>query len=249
MSTVNINEPTLQGTFSDERAKAFISSLNALTKIGVDKLILEFKTGDVKSLYINAVNSDNMVSARVSFDSSILDGFKIQEDFNYGISKLSDFVGLIDIFKSGFDLKMSPEVASISSNENYLDYYGAESTKIKRGMDGDVDSQILTSLKCDNSFKEFLHAIGKLEHKHIIFRSNLIGNYITLSVADKDVRGNSFTKKILTPVQHDFKVAINKEYLSSTLSQDTVFNIYKEVIQLKKTDNLYNIEYFILTLH
>ena len=247
MSTVS-NEPALSGTFSEENAKAFINALGCLSKVGVEKLVLEFKAGDVKTLYINALNSVGTVSARVSFDAALLDGFKLEKDFKYGISKLPDFVGLIEIFKSGFELKMSPEIASISSNENYLDYYGAEVTKIKRGEDGDVDSPVLTTLKCDASFKEFLSAAGKLEHKHIIFRSNLTGGFITLAVADKDVRGNSFTKKIVTPVETDFKVAINKEHFSSVLTVDTSFNVYREVIQLKKAEKLFNIEYYIITL-
>lgn len=247
MSTVS-NEPALSGTFSEENAKAFIAALGCLSKIGVEKLVLEFKAGDTKSLYVNALNSVNTVSARVKFDSSLLDGFKLENNFEYGISKLQDFVGLIEIFKSGFEMKLSPEIASISSNENYLDYYGAEVKKIKRGEDGEVDSPILATLKCDNSFKEFLSAAGKLEHKHIVFRSNLTGNFITLAVADKDVRGNSFTKKILTPITSDFKVAINKEHFSNVLTVDTSFNIYREVIQLKKVEKLFNIEYYIITL-
>jgi hypothetical protein len=248
MTVVNPNEPALSGTFSEDAAKAFVVALNCLTKVGVEKIVLEFKAGDVKSLSINALNSVNTVSTRVAFDSSILDGFTLKNDFKFGISKLPDFVGLLDIFKSGFDIKMSPEIASISSKENYLDYYGAETSKIKCGQEGDIDSTILATLTCDASFKEFLTATGKLEHKHIIFKSNLVGNFITLSVADKDVRGNSFTKKIPTPVASDFKVAINKEHFSSVLSVGTIFNIYREVIQLKKVENLYNIEYFIITL-
>lgn len=247
MSTVN-NEPNLSGKFTEEKVKAFIAALSSLSKVGVEKIILEFKTGDTKTLYINSVNSVGTVFARVSFDSSILDGFDIKNDFKYGISKLQDFIGLIDIFKSGFEIKMSPEIASISSNENYLDYYGAETSKIKRGKDGDIDSQIIATLTCDSSFKEFICAAGKLEHKHIIFKSNLTGNFITLSVADKDVRGNAFTKKIMTPVSSDFKVVINKEYFSSVLSVGTTFDIYKEVIRLKKVENLYSTEYYIVTL-
>ena len=248
MSTVNPNVPDLVGSFSEEKAKAFITALGCLTKVGVEKVVLEFKSGDIKSLYINAINSINTVSARLTFDASILDGFKIEKDFKYGISNLQDFVGLLDIFKSGFEIKMSPEIASISSNENYLDYYGGDAGRIKRGEDGDIDSTILATLTCDQTFKEFLTATGKLEHKHIVFRSNLTQNCITLSVADKDVRGNAFTKKISTVVSSDFKVSINKEHFSNILSIGTVFNIYREVIHLKKIENLFGIEYFIITL-
>jgi hypothetical protein len=244
------NTPTLSGTFSEEKAKAFIKALSKLTKVGVEKVILEFKTGDVKSLYINALNSISTVTTRISFDSSILDGFTLQNDFNYGISNLEDFVGILNIFDAGFELKMSTEIASLSSNENYLDYYGAEISKLmkNRGEDGEIDSPILATITCDDSFKEFLTATDKLMHDHIIFRSNLTGNFITLSVADKDVRGNSFTKKISTPVTSDFKVVINKLHFSSILSVGTSFTIYKEAIQLKKVENLYNIEYIIITL-
>jgi hypothetical protein len=248
MSIANTSIPTLSGTFTEENAKAFITALNSLTKVGVEKLILEFKTGEKKSLSINSLNSIGTVCARINFDSSILDGFTINNDFKYGISKLQDFVGLIEIFKSGFEIKMAPEIASISSNENYLDYYGADISKIKRGEDGDVDSPILSTLTCDSSFKEFLIAAGKLDHKHIIFKSNTSQNFITLTVADKDVRGNSFIKKIPVQVTSDFKVVINKEHFGNVLSVGTLFNIYHEVIQLKKTENLYNIEYFIRTL-
>jgi hypothetical protein len=143
---------------------------------------------------------------------------------------------------------MSPDIASLSSDENFLDYYGADTTKIKQGDDGELELDVLASVQCDESFKEFLSAVGKLEHKHIVFRGNSIGKFITMSVADKDVRGNSFTKKIHVQETTDFKVSINKDYFSSVLMSNTTLNIYKPVIQLKKREPLYNTEYYIVSL-
>ena len=243
--------PFLSGKLSEDKAKALVGSLYLLTKVGVEKVILEFSIlNDVKTLYINALNTTGTVFVRVKYDPSFLDGFDLKETFKYGISKLQDFVSMLDMFKTGFEIKMAPEIASISAEDNYLDYYGAEPSKIKRGEDGDIDSVVVSSFAVDPTFKTFITAIGKVEQNHVIFKGtkNDTESFIILSVADKDVRGNIFTRKVITPVQENFRISINKEYFSSVLTPGTNINIYREVIKLSKKDPLYNMEYFITTL-
>src|SRR5438046_3128245 len=116
MSAESSSSPVLTGTFPADKAKALVTALNCLTKVQINKIVLEFTVAESsKKLYINAVNSVNTVFARINFDASFLDGITIEKSFKYGINDLADFVGLLEIFKDGFDLKMSTDIASISS--------------------------------------------------------------------------------------------------------------------------------------
>jgi hypothetical protein len=242
--------PTLEGTFSSDTATAFIDALSLLSEVDVKKVILDFKGDGTKKLSIVAMNSANIVNVKLNFDACLLDGFNITQDFSFGIADLSDFVGIVDVFKSGFTLKMSEDIASISSHENYLDYYGADKSRIKRGESGELDCKRLATVQCDESYKEFMKAMGKLVDKnHIVFKGDMTKKTISMSVMDKDVRGNAFSKLIQDPnLGEEFKIAINKDYFRKILTTSCSFNIYREAIQLTKTAELYNIEYLILTL-
>jgi hypothetical protein len=243
------SDPILEGTFTKDKANAFVDALSLLASIDVKKLVLEFKGDGVKTLSVYALNTANTVNMRLHFDPCLLDGFTITKDFNYGITDINDLVGILDVFENGFSIKMSEDIASISSNENYLDYYGADQARIKRGESAELDCKLLASITCDGTFKEFIKAIGKTDNNHIVFKGDAAKKSITISLMDKDVRGNTFSKLVQVPdIAEDFKVSINREYFKKVLTTSCSFNIYREAIQLTKKTDLFTIEYLILTL-
>jgi hypothetical protein len=250
MSAASSSSPTLTANFPADKAKALITALSCLSKVQINKIVLEFsKTDTEKTLFINAVNSVNTVFARVKFDASFLDGVDLQENFKYGINDLGDFVGLLEIFKAGFVLKMSNEIASISSDENYLDYYGGEESKIRCGPDGELESDVLATIKCDDSFKSLMEALGRLTFEHIIFKGSAEQKSVAVSVADKDVRGNNFTKKLSVPtLEKNFRVVIMKEFLKNVITTSCDVIVHQDIIETTRVDDLFKIDYYISTL-
>lgn len=250
MSAESSSNPTLVGTFSAEKAKALVAALNCLTKVQINKIVLEFTVAETsKKLYINAVNSVNTVFARINFDACFLDDITIEKSFKYGISDLADFVGLLEIFKDGFELKMSTDVASISSHENFLDYYAAEDSKIHCGPDGDLESDVLSRIKCDDTFKSLMDALGRLTYEHIIFKGSSKQKTITVSVADKDIRGNTFTRKLAVEnLEKDFRVVIMKEFLKNVMTTSCDIVVHHDVIETTRVEDLFKIDYYISTL-
>lgn len=240
-------DPILSGTFTQDKTKAIISALSELTKIEIDKIVLEFKSSP-KTLFINARNNIDTVFARVWFDPCILDGFDIKNDFEYGISDLGDLIGLMEIFKGeGFELKLSPDLLNMSSSDNFIDYYGANVKKIIKGPDASLKlkEEILSTIQCDEGFTEFITALGKVSHEHLIFKGNPSQNNISISIAHNKIVGNSFTKKINIESPKDFKVTVNKDYIRSIMDVGCNIKVYNIGLEINKIKNLFNVDYFI----
>lgn len=251
MSAASSSDPTLSGTFTADKAKAFVLALNLLSKLQIGKIVLEFTVSEAegKKLYINAINNVSTVFAKVGFDASLLDGIELKESFNFGIHDLNEFVGLLELFKSGFELKMSNEIASINSDENYLDYYAGDEKMIRKAPEGDFDSVPIVSFTSNDTFKTFVDSFGRLNFDHVIFKGSVAQKSVTMAVADKDIRGNTFTKKIpMDNIQRDFRVVIMKEFLKSVITTDTVIDIHEAAVTTLREEELFKIHYIIASL-
>jgi hypothetical protein len=242
----------LIGTFDENASKAITSALSKLIKVGVQKIVLDFKKNEADKyiLNISTKNSNSTIMSIVSFDVDLLNSCKIESEFKYGISDLPNFLSILQIFKNGFNISMTPVLAIFEYDDSIINYYGADTSKIQVGQSGsEIKSQILATLTCDDSFKDFFTAASKLDqNQHIIFRGNAEEGSLNISVADKDVRGNNFVKKIKTHIDSDFKIVVHKEYFVNILVKDTVAILYKHVLHLKCKEKLYDINYYILPI-
>lgn len=240
--------PMLSGNLSSEKTKGFISALQSIARIDIEKIILEFKTD--KSLVINASNNVSSVFCNVKFDKCLFDGFEITQDFNYGISDLNDFIGLLGIFKnSDFNLSLSPQLMNISSNDNFLEYFGADPKRIRKSEGGELTGiPNLCKFKCDDTFTEFVSAINKISHENIVISGSQTDKTISVAIAHNNQQGNSFTKKIKSEVDTSFKVNFDKTHISKVLEAGSEITVYEPIMSIDKNEDLYKLLYWIAAI-
>lgn len=238
----------LKGFFSAEKAKVLISSIDKLSSIGVEKFILNFKVeDDIKKMFIFTMNSNTSILSRLYFDSSLLDGFDFTSDIKFGITKIKELTSILQLFKDGFTITIYDKHMVIEHDNGQFEFYGADITRIKEGTSKELELQKLASIKASD-LGNFIRAIDKLEYKHILFKSNKQKNVLNVSIADKDIKGNSFSKNIPCEFDNDFKIIINKDNFSNIINDKVNIEIYKQVIKIFSSGNFLKEEYYITTL-
>ena len=236
---------TLTGELSSEKTKSFISALTNIAKSGIEKIILEFSKEH--ELAIHACNNVSSIFCDVTFDKCLLDGFEIKDNVQYAISDLNDVLGLLNIFKqSGFKLEICPEKMTISSNDNFLEYFGADPRRIKKSEMGDIEYiPKLCTFTCDETFTEFLNAINKISHENVLVSGKQGEDSISVSIAHKNQEGNSFTRKLKTEYTTTFKVILDKIHVCKILEVGSQIIIREPIVNVHKSFELYNLSYSI----
>jgi DNA polymerase III sliding clamp (beta) subunit (PCNA family) len=203
----------LEGLFTSDYSKRFLSPLNDIIKVGItEKILLNIDNDTIKISACTPTKSNFVI---LKYKKELFKDFKMpSKPLNFGVKDLGELVSILKTFSDGFDLKIEQEVLTVSSGHSNFTYYSCnEELCIKGPKTVNADEGFFTAFKWSNEMKTFTNAINQLrEQEHIVIHGNKGDAITTLMITnDQFKRYNNFTSKVQsTEISQTFRKIIDK---------------------------------------
>jgi hypothetical protein len=247
-----MSEFLFSGTFNDINAEALYLSLRDLQKIGCNQFAFHF-TEDNK-LKISAVNESKSIISIVSFNDEYLDKCELSQEFKFGVYNSDELVSFLSLFKTGFELLISPEKLVIKVSDSEYEFYSSNLKTIRKAPEC-LSAPLKYIQKFDfdpENYKPFIKAIPLLNNEFILLKGSINSEVTTLVVTEKDIKSNSFNQKIVSPKPtEDFKLVVNKQHILPILASSSfdkfIIGICKDMVHIDGIHPSYTTNFYIKT--
>lgn len=207
--------------------KNFILPFKDIQKIKVNQAVFKFSEKD-KTIRTSTINDNNTVMSILKYKT--LEDSEIENDFEFSIHDLNEFINCLSIFDDGVKLYFNEKMCEMVKGDSKIRYYGSESGIIKQGKEK-LNAKVnwYTNFVFDPSENSsFIKALNVINGKHIIFTGKKSDKKITIQIRDKELSiSNSFNNDFgVDEVYEDFRTVIDKEYFMSIINgSSSVYNI------------------------